>query len=284
MSGEPRTIVGAFAEQVQENRDRTAVKQGGTALTYGRLDEISGIVVDFLARCEIHPEQRIGILMERGPGVIATIVGTVKSGAAYVPLDIRSPAARLRMILAECGIRVVITDSAERADFVRGFCEPGTRVAVVGEDLDLSGPRPHVVPGRSVVPGQLAYVIYTSGSTGTPKGVAICHRDLAAFAADPCWTGLEGRVLLHSPLEFDASVFQMWVPLLRGGTVVLAPPGPVEARVLARTIAEEAVTCTFMTTSLFNVLTEQHPDAFAGGCQVWMGGEAASPVAVERTL
>ncbi|MER7206813.1 amino acid adenylation domain-containing protein [Streptosporangium sp. NPDC000239] len=283
MSGESRTIVGAFAEQVQENSDRPAVKQGGTVLSYRRLDEISDIFVDFLERCDIRSEQRIGILMERGPDVVAAIVGTVKSGAAYVPLDTRSPAARLRLILTECGIRVVITDSAERAAFVRGFCEPGTRVAVVGEDLDLSGPGPRTAR-KQVVPGQLAYVVYTSGSTGTPKGVAICHRDLVAFAADPCWTGLEGRVLLHSPLEFDASVFQMWVPLLRGGTVVLAPPGPVEARALARTIAEEAVTCTFMTTSFFNVLTEQHPDAFAGGCQVWMGGEAASPVAVERTL
>ncbi|MEV8631154.1 amino acid adenylation domain-containing protein [Streptosporangium sp. NPDC051023] len=286
--GESRTIVDVFAEQVQENRDETAVKQSGVALSYGRLAEISDIVAGFLIDCGIHPEQRVGILMERGLDVVATIVGTVKSGGAYVPLDVRSPAARLRMILTECEIRLVIVDSGERADFVRAFCEAGTRVVVVGEDLDLSGQgraaQGRAAATRPIAPGRLAYVIYTSGSTGTPKGVAICHRDLVAFAADPCWAGIEERVLLHSPLEFDASVFQMWVPLLRGGCVVVAPPGRVEARGLARTIAEESVTCTFMTTSLFNVLTEQHPDAFAGPCQVWMGGEAASPVAVERAL
>ncbi|MFI7091596.1 amino acid adenylation domain-containing protein [Streptomyces lydicus] len=281
----PGTITSVFAARVGENKDSPAVGQGGTALSYRELDEKSDVLAQALTGLGAAPEDRVGILMERGVDVVVALLGTLKAGCAYAPLDIRSPAARLRAVIEECGTRLVLVDSPERAAALRDSCgggPGGVDVRVVGELAaralpPAAGPPP-------VHPQQLAYVIHTSGSTGRPKGVAISHQDVVAFAADGCWAGIDRRVLLQSPLEFDASVYQILVPLLRGGTVVVAPPGRLDAAQLVRTLAEERITSTFLTPSMFNVMTEESPDAFAHGCQAWMGGEVASPGAVARTL
>ncbi|MFF4284838.1 amino acid adenylation domain-containing protein [Streptomyces sp. NPDC001633] len=287
----PSTITSVFAARVGERKDAPAVGHGGgAALSYGALDERSDALARALAGCGVRPEDRIGILMERGPDVVVALLGTLKAGGAYAPLDVRSPAARLRTVLGECGTRLVLVDTAERAAALRASCaeDPtgalaGVAVRVVGELLDRA-PADAVAPPPPVLPQQLAYVIHTSGSTGRPKGVAISHRDVVEFAADDCWAGIDARVLLQSPLEFDASVYQILVPLLRGGTVVVAPPGRLDPATLVRTLAAERITSTFITPSMFNLMTEESPDAFGHGCQVWMGGEVASPSAVARTL
>ena len=94
----------------------------------------------------------------------------------------------------------------------------------------------------AVRPDSLAYVIYTSGSTGQPKGVAVRHADVTALAADRRFTGgAHHRVLLHSPLAFDASTYELWVPLLAGGAVIIAPPGDLDPAALAATVTEHQV-------------------------------------------
>ncbi|GHJ39462.1 hypothetical protein Sm713_50710 [Streptomyces sp. TS71-3] len=156
------------------------------------------------------------------------------------------------------------------------------------DDLPRTGANPNgsdMHRSPVVSPLQLVYVVYTSGSTGKPKGVGVSHGDLLAFAQDPCWSGgLDESVLYHSPLNFDASVFEMWMPLLRGGRVVVAPSGTTDAYTLGRLITDEQVSCAFVTTSLFNVLVEEYPDVFVGMRQVWTGGEAANPSVVQRAL
>ncbi|MEU9125517.1 amino acid adenylation domain-containing protein [Streptomyces sp. NPDC048506] len=285
MSPAPGTITSVFAARVGENKDSTAVGQGDVALTYGELDEMSDALARALAGLGVSPEDRIGILMERGVEVVVALLGTLKSGCAYAPLDVRSPAARLHTVIAECGTRLVLVDTEERAAALLAGRAADGRDGPEVRTLDgLLSQAPPEAAAAPVLPQQLAYVIHTSGSTGRPKGVAISHQDVVAFAADACWTGIDRRVLLQSPLEFDASVYQILVPLLRGGRVVVAPPGRLDPAQLVRTIAEERITSTFITPSMFNVLTEESPDAFAHGCQVWMGGEVASPSAVERTL
>ncbi|MFI1584201.1 amino acid adenylation domain-containing protein [Embleya sp. NPDC020630] len=309
-SREPDDLVGVFAARVAEHPDATAITCAERVVDYRELDESSDAVRRFLeARgADTHPvddcevcgpeladEAPVGVFMDRGVDVVAAMVGTVKAGRPYVPLDIRSPAARSRLILDECGIGLVLVDTAERASRVREFCAEWVDVVCFADAVAPPGPvasGPVAPPGsmaeapaRPRSPRRLAYVIHTSGSTGVPKGVEVEHRDLVAFAADPCWSdGLDRRVLQYSPLAFDASVFEIWMPLLRGGRVVVAPPGEVDAGVVARLIKEEGVTCAFVTTSLFNVMVEQDPAVFAGIGRVWMGGEAASPLAVSRAL
>ncbi|WP_019812387.1 amino acid adenylation domain-containing protein [Saccharomonospora halophila] len=283
---EPETLVDLFSVRVRERPNEVAVECSGIELSYAELDRRSARVSRFLEENYTEVEEPVGILMDRGCDAVASVLGVVKAGCAYVPLDIRSPDERLRLIIEESGIRLVLVDRESRAEYLRGVCGRTVRAIVHGEIPRASGTG--VASGargrRLVSPAQLAYVIYTSGSTGVPKGVEITHGDLATFATDPCWSGVDGRVLLHSPLNFDASVYEMWVPLLRGGCVVVAPPSASDAAALRRIIADDNVTSTFVTTSLFNVVVDEYPDAFAGDCQVWMGGEAASAATVQRAV
>ncbi|MEV4247456.1 non-ribosomal peptide synthetase, partial [Streptosporangium canum] len=136
-----------------------------------------------------------------------------------------------------------------------------------------------------IAPDRLAYTMFTSGSTGVPKGVAVTHRNVAAFAADRLWHGSgHRRVLFHTASSFDVSMYELWVPLLNGGTVVVAPPGPVDASVVRRALEEERVDAVFLTTGLFNVLAEDSAALLAKVPQLWIAGEAASPAAVGRVL
>ncbi|WP_018680184.1 non-ribosomal peptide synthetase [Actinokineospora enzanensis] len=273
----PHDVLARFRHRAAHHPDACAIRCAGTGLSYAELDRRAGVIGGWLRARGCAPEQPVAVLMDRGIAAVAAVVGVVAGGCAYVPLDPRSPLSRIALILGACRISLVLVDTTERADLVRRECGPAVEVVVVGE---LSGPAHHA----SVLPEQLVYVIHTSGSTGVPKGVAVSHGDLVAFTEDPCWDGLADRVLHYSPLAFDASAFEIWVPLSRGGCVVVAPPGELDAGLIGRVLVEESVTCAFITTSLFNVMVEEYPESFSRIRQVWMGGEAASPAAVGRAL
>ena len=137
----------------------------------------------------------------------------------------------------------------------------------------------------AVRPDSLAYVIFTSGSTGEPKGVAVRHADVTALAADRRFAGgAHHRVLLHSPLAFDASTYELWIPLLSGGAVIIAPPGDLDPAALAATVTRHQVSAVFMTTALFRMVAQDDPAALAGAREIWTGGEAVPADAVRRVL
>jgi len=176
------------------------------------------------------------------------------------------------------------------------FADAGVQLLLVDRDQDQPGEvaRLAIVNGHAAAdgadleikryPDQLAYIMYTSGSTGTPKGVAVRHRDVMAFASDRSWAGgAHQRVLMHSTVAFDASTYELWVPLLSGGTMVVEP-AELEVDSLRRVIAREQVSALFLTTSLFNLVAAERPDTFTGVRVVLMGGEAASPAGMRQVL
>ena len=272
------TVPGLFAVQARRTPDATAVACGAAGLTYRELAERSDRLAAHLIRLGVRAEDRVGLLMERSVEQVVAILAVLKAGGAYLPLDTRAPVDRMRLVLAEAGAGVVITDE----DWAPIAREVHSGHLVVGED----GP-----PGPvdvAVHPDQLAYVMYTSGSTGTPKGVAVRHRDVVDLAVDRRFaSGAHGagghdRVLLHSPLAFDASTYELWVPLLRGGCVVVAPPGDVDGAVLARMVAEHGLTAVWLTAGLFRLLAQETPECLAGLCEVWTGGDVVPAAAVRR--
>ncbi|WP_248783727.1 AMP-binding protein, partial [Actinoalloteichus caeruleus] len=124
--------------------------------------------------------------------------------------------------------------------------------------------------------------MFTSGSTGQPKGVAITHENVVTFAADRRLSaGGHERVIFHASQAFDASTFQIWLPLLNGGQVVVVP-GELTATEVRNAVEEHGATGMGITTGLFHLLAEEDPGCFTGLREVLVGGEALSPAAVER--
>ena len=274
------SVAGLFAEQVRRTPDAPALDGDGGPVTYRELDARANRLAHRLAGLGVGPERPVAVLMDRSVELVVAQLAIVKAGGVYVPLDTRAPEDRLRVVLAEAAADVLLTDRAwERtaADLGHGgrtlLLEPG---AEGGEEP--SGP-----PAVEIFADNTAYLMFTSGSTGRPKGVAVRHRDVTALAHDRIFAGHD-RVLVHSPQAFDASTYEVWVPLLRGGTAVLAPVGDVDADTVRHAITGHGVSCLWLTAGLFRLLAQEAPDCLRGAREVWTGGEAVPPAAVRRVL
>ncbi|MFE6055026.1 amino acid adenylation domain-containing protein [Kitasatospora sp. NPDC056446] len=268
-----------FAEQVRLAPDRTAVLAGGERISYAELDERANRLAHRLLAEGVTTESRVGLLLDRSVHAVVSILAVLKAGAVYVPLHAAYPEDRVRLVLADVGARVLLTDRAmaERA------AATDVPVLVVDDPATTAGLPAHD-PGCRPDPRQLAYIMFTSGSTGTPKGVAITHADVVALAWDRRWReAAHRRVLFHSPHAFDASTYEVWVPLLTGGEMVIATEEPTPALV-RDLIAEHGVTAVFLTSALLRLFAEEAPDCFAGAATVITGGEAPSPEALERVI
>ncbi|WP_432156317.1 amino acid adenylation domain-containing protein [Streptomyces sp. bgisy153] len=259
-----------FAAQAARTPDAVALRRGDDTLTYAELDRRANRFAHRLIAEGVRAETPVALHLDRSFEAVVAILGVLKAGGTYVPLDVRSPAARLRLVLDQAGAPLLVTD---RDDLVP---PPGVRVLRPG-----APDHPGHDPAVPVPPGQLAYAMFTSGSTGTPKGVVVTHRNIAALAADHRFAGdAHRRVLLHSPLAFDASTYELWVPLLSGGEVVVAPPGETDLAFLRTQLTGGGVTAVFLTTALFNLLAEEPGDPLSGVREVWTGGEAGSAAAM----
>ncbi|MBD0673833.1 non-ribosomal peptide synthetase, partial [Streptomyces sp. CBMA156] len=254
-----------FARQVLATPDAVAVVADGAELTYRELDRRANRLARALAGQGVRPETPVAVLLERSADLVVAVLAIVRAGGAYVPLDPRFPSSRIDLILRETGAALVLTEDV--------------LTALVQAEPDDSDPQ---VPCDA---RQLAYVMYTSGSTGRPKGIGVTHQDVAALALAPCWRGgAHERVLLHSPTAFDASTYELWVPLLGGGTVVVAPPGRLGLDELQRSVTEHRVTGLWLTAGLFRLVAEERPAVLTGVREVWAGGDVLPPAAVARVL
>ncbi|QKV91249.1 non-ribosomal peptide synthase/polyketide synthase [Streptomyces sp. NA02950] len=252
-----------FAEQAGRTPEAVAVTDGATVLDYRALDDWSDRLAAVLAGSGVRAEDRVGLLMDRSAELVVAQLAVVKAGGVYVPVDARAPRERRQALLERVGAAVTLTaaDVAAARD---------------AERTPLSDP---------AHPDRLAYVMFTSGSTGEPKAVGVRHRDVVALARH---RGFDGggheRVPLHSPVAFDAATYEVWVPLLRGGQVVVAPPGEMDAGVLRALVAEHRVTGVWLTAGLFRLLAQDAPDCFAGLREVWTGGDVVPAASVRRVL
>ncbi|WP_224283908.1 non-ribosomal peptide synthetase, partial [Streptomyces sp. LS1784] len=269
------TLAESFERQADRTPHATALAHDGGTLTYAELDTRANRLAHHLNALGVGPETPVAMLMERSADVVVATLAVVKAGGCYVPMHPGLPAERMTGVLADTGAPVLLTDRADP-----GFPH-GAAVVRPGDEAGAPAHR----PGLPVHPDQLAYAMYTSGSTGRPKGVAVRHRDVLDLAADRRWQdGRHQRVLLHSPHAFDAATYEIWTPLLAGGTVVVAPPGALDATALHAVTTRHDVTAVFLTKALFDLVAEQAPETFAALRVVCTGGEAASGVLMRRVL
>ncbi|MFF3731964.1 amino acid adenylation domain-containing protein [Streptomyces sp. NPDC002476] len=281
------TLGRRFSAQAARTPDAIAVSAAGVRLTYRELDRRSDALARELAEHGVSAEVPVAMAMERSADLVVATLAVVKAGGVYVPLHATYPIERKRSVLRDCGAVLVLTDEASH----REAAGLGLRCITVGGAASSPAADPDALedvppgPRGDVLPDQLAFVMYTSGSTGAPKGVAVTHRAVLELALDHRWQdGTQERVLLRSPHAFDAATYELWVPLLGGGQVVVAPAGELDVAELERVITEERVTSVFLTTALFNLMVDECPACFGGVRTVLTGGEFVSPAAMQKVL
>ncbi|MGY4275178.1 non-ribosomal peptide synthase/polyketide synthase [Streptomyces sp. M18.1] len=276
------TLPELFAAQVLRTPDAPALVQGATTVSYAELDARTTRLARVLRQQGVRLGTPVVMLMERSLAHVVATLAISRAGGAYVPLHDTYPLDRMRHVVADTAATLVLADRAEAAR----AGELGARVMVVDEFGAPPGSG-YVdgVPDVGLCPQDLAYVMYTSGSTGVPKGVAVTHRGVVDLVRDHCWRpDAHERVLLHAPHAFDVSCYEMWVPLVSGGTVVVAPPGHLDAAAVTDLIAAHDITAIHLTAGFFRVVAEEAPECFAGVREVLTGGDVVSPAAVARVL
>ncbi|MBE7194370.1 MAG: amino acid adenylation domain-containing protein, partial [Gordonia polyisoprenivorans] len=281
------SLVELFADSVGRFGGRGAVSAGSVTLSYGELGERSAAVAAGLRARGVGAGDLVAVAPSRSVDLVAAIVGVLRVGAGYLPLDVSNPVDRLRFIVEDASPRVVVTDEVSSGLGLWGELGAGVDVVTV-ESLAASGAGGGV-DDVVVHPDSRAYVIYTSGSTGRPKGVEVTHRDVVTlmdsaagdfeFRADDVWT------MFHS-YAFDFSVWELWGPLLSGGRLVVVDREV--ARVpeeFVRLVAVEGVTVLSLTPSAFYQVAQARrrvPGLSLGLRYVVFGGEALSFEQVRR--
>jgi amino acid adenylation domain-containing protein len=239
-------------------------------LTYRELDGRVESWAGALRALGAGPESRIGVCLPRSMELVTVLLAIGRAGAAYVALDPEWPSSRLGSVAADADPWLVVSDRA-----IPGI--PAVRIVSPG---DLAGaPGAGEATPVSIFPSDLAYVLYTSGSTGEPKGVMIEHRSVANLLS---WSqrlyplGEGSRVLQKAPLAFDASVWEIFAPLVAGATLVLAPPGSeIDPAAMARCIRDEGITHLKLVPSLLRMLLSTPEFRECSALEhVFSGGEA----------
>lgn len=248
----------AFGHWVTRTPDATAVVAAdGTRYAYAQLDAWAGRIAARLAGGGVRSGDRVAVRMDRSPAMVAALLGILRTGAAYVPMDPADPPARAAMLLGDADVAAVVSGDGE-VEYIDGEHEK--------------------MPA--------AYLMYTSGSTGPPKAVVVGHDSVVNLVTKPSYVDLSADdVLLHlAPTAFDASTFEIWGALLNGGRVVLAPPGPALSETVDHLVRDHGVTVLWLTAALFHRQIDESAGTFTRLRTVLAGGDVLSADHVRRLL
>ncbi|HEX8852635.1 MAG TPA: amino acid adenylation domain-containing protein, partial [Pyrinomonadaceae bacterium] len=272
----PRCVHEIFAEQAARTPAAVAVVYEDESISYAELERRANQLARYLRGQGVCAEQRVGLLMERSVEMVVALLGILKAGGAYVPLEGSQPPERLARMVEDACARIVVTTSS-----LRGVAEAlrAEREVYVDDERELIAQQSAERLEATASEDNVAYVIYTSGSTGSPKGVmishrAICNRLLWMLKQFPMTA--DDSVLQKTPYNFDASIWEFFVPLFAGARLVMAQPeGHQDSAYLVEAIAAHGITTLQLVPSMLRIVLEEPGfDSCQSLRRVFCGGEA----------
>ncbi len=277
-----RTVIELFEEQVARNSNGVAAEFGSQSLTYDKLNLRADQLAAYLRRLGVGPEVLVAILLERSLDIPVAVLGVLKAGGAYLPLDSSYPPERLTYMFEDSRAPLLLTQEALLgilpAPEAEVICLDRDWPAIARGDEDGKVATARLVQVPPPYPSDLAYVIYTSGSTGRPKGTGLTQQGLLNLVCthpDFFRIHSRSRMLQFATLSFDASVWELFLPLCRGATLVLAPRDEVQdPQALAALLDRERITITLLPPSM---LAQLPTDAGRSLELLCVGGEACPP-------
>jgi len=288
IDGEPQhdprssTIHRLFEEQSMVRPETVAVECGGHRLTYAELDRHAEALGERLRACGVRRDVPVGVVARRSIELPIGLLGILKAGGCYVPLDDALPAPRLAFMAAKIGFDLIV--GPQRALAVIEAAIPASRC--IPSDLDAtsvaSGRSPQLA--ASVDDEALAYVLFTSGSTGEPRAVAVPHRAVARLVKDQDFAVMDETQawLHHSPLSFDASTLEIWAALCNGGRCVVMPSERASVDEILRVVHETGVTSLWLTSGVFRLVAAERTGELSGLSQLLTGGDVVPVESARR--
>jgi amino acid adenylation domain-containing protein len=276
------TIHGLFEEQAAIRPEAIAVECGELRLGYAELDLRANALARSLRAAGVGRDVPVGLLAQRSVEMVIGLLGILKAGGCYVPLDIGFPAKRLAFMVAKVGLQLVVGPDAEFASLEGAL--PGCR-HIRSDGDETSGASDRADPSDEAVDCEsLAYVLFTSGSSGEPRAVAVPHRAVVRLVKGQDFAVMDERQawLHHSPLSFDASTLEIWAALCNGSRLVVLPRGPASLDEIARVVRESAVTSLWLTAGVFRLMASERAGDLAGLSQILTGGDVVSMEGARR--
>lgn len=274
-----KTLVQLFEEQVLENPDKSAIVFHNESLTYDQLDRRSNQLARTLReKCDIRRDTSIGILVDKSHDLIIGILGILKSGGAYLPIDPEYPLQRINLILKDAGCRILLTQGKYMNLAVKD---------VVKFDLNSPDSYNHEESRLETInsSSDLAYFMYTSGTTGGPKGSMIRQQSVVRLVRNTNYIEFteKDRTLLTGAIVFDASTFEIWGTLLNGGCLYIVEKETIlDPKTLGEELIGNEITILWLTSALFTYLAESRTDIFGKLKYLLVGGDVLSAIHINK--
>ena len=292
----PLDVAAVFAQRRAAHPQACALKFSlpGVAesqWSYARLDRAGDAWAAVYAANGVQPGDVVGLAVPRGPAAVAMMLGALKHGAAYMPMDPGFPGERLRFMLGNArAAMVVLAEQSPAYEMLAGELPVVVAAHARADGLTDDGPAAAGVDAKPALAqrreaGTLpAYVMYTSGSTGHPKGIVVPHRAIVRLVCHARFMRLDASttMLQAAPLGFDAATLEIWGPLLNGGCCAIYTERLPTGHDLATTIARHGVDSAWLTAALFDTVIDDDPQHLRGLAQILTGGEALSVPHVRR--
>jgi len=280
-------LIQLFENQVKQHAEKTAVKYSNSSLSYSELNNKANCLARYITKRLEKPNANlmIPICIDQSIDRLVGILGILKSGNAYVPIDPTYPDKRIKFILEDIQTEVVLTEEKyiQKLDVLTKNV-PSQFICIDANENDIAAEECSDLESFSTA-DSLAYVMYTSGSTGTPKGVMIPQRGITRLVIDTVYFKVEAGDVFSQigNIAFDATTFEIWGALLNGASIVLFDKAEVlDLNTLANKLVDEQITHTFLTTALFNQLVQQRMEDLFNLKYLLFGGEQYHPEIISR--